>query len=289
MLLLVAAILKAHQLVAAPSLSEGLLHARWFSLLIVLGELTFGICLLSGLLPKPTWFLTILSFSVFAVVSGYSYWISEESCGCLGSVVVPPLWIALFDIIIVGLLIIFRPVGLNFCRKEVYQELLESKKRIILVSFVWLLLMVPIVCWGALAIANDFVEHSANMVLREKTIDLGEVDIEEMSFEFVLVNKKSFGATMMGTRSSCACARVEQAHDVIPANGTLSVPVNVKNLLDKPNAFHHAVTFYFIEERPDTKHRRLKKLTGHVKGYFKKAKEVDTRILAPPPEHLRHY
>jgi hypothetical protein len=54
--ILTAAILKAYQLATTPDLRSGLLHARWFNIIVVEFELLFGIWLLSGLLQKLTWF-----------------------------------------------------------------------------------------------------------------------------------------------------------------------------------------------------------------------------------------
>ena len=72
-ILLTAAFLKAHQLATVPSLGEGLLHARWFNILVVEFELLLGIWLIIGLFPRLTWLITIGCFSVFALVSLYFY------------------------------------------------------------------------------------------------------------------------------------------------------------------------------------------------------------------------
>jgi hypothetical protein len=45
LVLWVAAVLKAHQLVTVSSLGEGLLYARWFNILVVEFELFFGVWL----------------------------------------------------------------------------------------------------------------------------------------------------------------------------------------------------------------------------------------------------
>ena len=69
LILLTAAVLKAHQLATVPSLGEGLFHARWFNVLVVQFELFLGIWLIFGKLPKLTWLVTIGCFAVFASVS----------------------------------------------------------------------------------------------------------------------------------------------------------------------------------------------------------------------------
>jgi uncharacterized membrane protein YphA (DoxX/SURF4 family) len=69
--LLVAAILKTHQLATTPILGEGFLHARWFKIFVVEFELFFGIWLIFGILPRLTWLVTISLFSIFSIVSFY--------------------------------------------------------------------------------------------------------------------------------------------------------------------------------------------------------------------------
>ena len=105
--LLMAAGLKAHQLATMPSLGEGLLHARWFNILVVEFELFFGIWLIVGLLPKLTWLATIACFSMFVLVSLYKAVSGEVTCGCFGAIEVDSRITAIFDIGVIGL---FCPV-----------------------------------------------------------------------------------------------------------------------------------------------------------------------------------
>jgi uncharacterized membrane protein YphA (DoxX/SURF4 family) len=107
--LLIAAGLKAHQLVTVPSLSAGLFHARSFNILVVEFELFFGIWLIFGLLPKLTWLVSIACFVTFALVVWFRFFTGEVSCGCFGRVEVPPLYTAMFDLAMIGMLIMFRP------------------------------------------------------------------------------------------------------------------------------------------------------------------------------------
>ncbi|MDR2643810.1 MAG: hypothetical protein LBC74_13570, partial [Planctomycetaceae bacterium] len=58
-IILVAAVLKAHQLATTPSLGDGLLHARWFNIFVVEFELFFGVWLILGMLPKLTLLATV--------------------------------------------------------------------------------------------------------------------------------------------------------------------------------------------------------------------------------------
>lgn len=67
--LLLAAVLKAHQLVFDPPLGGGLFENRWFLAAIAELELFFGLWLLAGLYPHATRLVAMLCFAGFAGVS----------------------------------------------------------------------------------------------------------------------------------------------------------------------------------------------------------------------------
>ncbi|MDR1493889.1 MAG: hypothetical protein LBT05_14400 [Planctomycetaceae bacterium] len=126
--LFIAAGLKAYQLATSPDLGDGFLHARWLNIAVVEFELAFGIWLLSGLLQKLAWLMSLILFTLFAGISFYKGIILRESnCGCFGAVVIPPVWTATFDLIVVSLLIAFRPKGIIFHWQTFFQELTHLK------------------------------------------------------------------------------------------------------------------------------------------------------------------
>jgi hypothetical protein len=88
--LLLAAGLKSHQLINTPILGEGVLHARWFNILIVEFEIFFSLWLFFGQVPNLTCLASITLFSVFTAVSFYKAISGETSCGCFGNVTVNP-------------------------------------------------------------------------------------------------------------------------------------------------------------------------------------------------------
>jgi hypothetical protein len=122
--LLIAAGLKGHQLITTPLfLGEGLFHARGLNQMAVIFELSLGIWLLSGLLQKTAWLVSLVLFTLFAGISLYKAAILHEtSCRCFGAVVIPPAWTATFDLIIVGLLLAFRPKKLFFIGKRFFKN-----------------------------------------------------------------------------------------------------------------------------------------------------------------------
>jgi hypothetical protein len=110
--LIVATLLKCHQLLTEPIISEGFWESWEFFLIQIPLELGLGIWLVSGLFRKAGWLLAVIAFGVFIGATLHRGLIGAESCGCFGVVKVNP-WITLsvVDIPLLILLLAFRPVG----------------------------------------------------------------------------------------------------------------------------------------------------------------------------------
>ncbi|MBN1393354.1 MAG: hypothetical protein JW947_11215 [Sedimentisphaerales bacterium] len=114
LVLIVAAVLKIHQLLTEPIISKGFWESWEFFVIQIPLELGLGIWLVCGLFRKAAWILAVLGFGLFIAVTLQKGLIGAESCGCFGRVKVNP-WITLFAVdipIFLGLLI-FRPKGLK--------------------------------------------------------------------------------------------------------------------------------------------------------------------------------
>ncbi|MDR1385929.1 MAG: hypothetical protein LBJ67_19060 [Planctomycetaceae bacterium] len=149
-IILIAAGLKAEALAAGtPDLGSGLLHARWFNIIVVECELVFGIWLLSGLLQKLAWLISLFLFVGFLVILFYEMVILHETtnCGCFGRhVKIPPIYTAIFDTMVIGLLIVFHPKGIVFRWQMFFHEVvgLRFSKRLFAVIGIWLIVAVPV-------------------------------------------------------------------------------------------------------------------------------------------------
>lgn len=112
LLLIIAGVLKAHQLMTQPILTEGFWESWLFFVIQIPLELGLGIWLVSGLFRKAGWLLATLAYGGFIVVTLVKAVTGAASCGCFGTVTVNP-WITLFamDIPVFVLLIMFRPKG----------------------------------------------------------------------------------------------------------------------------------------------------------------------------------
>jgi hypothetical protein len=157
LVLLVAASLKAYQLVTEPVLGDGLFHARWFNILVVEFEIFFGFWLITNLLPSLTWFASIFIFSIFTLVSLFKAVTGETSCGCFGNVMVNPWLTAAFDIGVVALLVCVRPTTINRF----------SIKWLKVLSLVWLVVAVS----------------AAWFMTSQKTEDFGDIGVQYVTFD----------------------------------------------------------------------------------------------------------
>jgi len=166
LVIMTAALMKAHMLSTTPILGDGPLNARWFNIIVVEFELVFGIWLLVGLMSKVTWIVTIGSFTTFAGVSFYKAFVLQETnCVCFGDAIsINPWYTTAFDLIVVGLLICFRPHGILFQWRAFLSEMSELKrfKRVGIAVVVWMLLAVPM----------------THAIMSVKTNDLAELGIE---------------------------------------------------------------------------------------------------------------
>lgn len=112
LVLILASILKIHQLLTEPIISRGLWESWEFFLIQIPLELGLGIWLLSGLFRKAVWLVAVISFGLFSLVTLQKIISGAESCGCFGRVQVDP-WITFLavDISFLLALLIFRPKG----------------------------------------------------------------------------------------------------------------------------------------------------------------------------------
>lgn len=114
LVLIVAAVLKIHQLLTEPIISKGFWESWEFFLIQIPLELGLGIWLVCGLFRKAAWMLAVLAFGLFILVTLHKGLMGAESCGCFGRVKVNP-WITFsaIDIPLFLGLVIFRPKGLK--------------------------------------------------------------------------------------------------------------------------------------------------------------------------------
>jgi len=126
-LLLIAAALKAWQLLTEPVANSDIWSYRPFLILTIEFELALGLWLLSGLFKKAAWLTTLLCFAAFSAITLYKALTGAASCGCFGKIHVNP-WLTLLtiDLPAVLALLIFHPqLSLNLHRPSIKHLLRE--------------------------------------------------------------------------------------------------------------------------------------------------------------------
>ena len=110
--LIVAAALKANQILTEPILTKGFWESWLFLVIQIPLEFGLGIWLVCGLFRKAAWLTGTLAFGAFIIITGYKALSGDASCGCFGTVHVNP-WITLLtiDVPLFILLLVFRPKG----------------------------------------------------------------------------------------------------------------------------------------------------------------------------------
>lgn len=109
-LLIVAALLKSHEILTIPSLDGDHSFSHYFGILHIELELALGIWLVSTVLRRLAWLAATICFAMFCGVTLHRACSGASSCGCFGTVHVNP-WITLtlIDIPALGTLIAVRP------------------------------------------------------------------------------------------------------------------------------------------------------------------------------------
>ena len=112
LMLLIGSILKVHQLITEPVVSDGFWESWLFFVIQIPLELGLGIWLLSGLFRKACWLITVVCFAGFIAVILQKISAGATSCGCFGVVKVgPQITLFTIDVPLFVLLLIFRPKG----------------------------------------------------------------------------------------------------------------------------------------------------------------------------------
>ncbi|MGL6196374.1 MAG: MauE/DoxX family redox-associated membrane protein [Thermoguttaceae bacterium] len=196
--LIFAALAKTHMLSTSPTLPVsgwlGLLETRWVQIFTVEFEILWALLLIFNPFPRLVWHGTTALFTAFAIISAARWgWLNEKSCGCFGKIDVNPLYTAVFDAVIVGMLVLF------WRKTEEVRHIRVSFWNFVLS---WLLIAVPLgwvmVSFRAseIATSGEIVGESKVVILNPKgwlrqrfpLLDYAETDVNlaEGSWQVVL-------------------------------------------------------------------------------------------------------
>jgi hypothetical protein len=99
-ILLIAAALKAHQIMTDPAVRVGMYGPLWVALVIVCVELLMAAWLLLNVRPAWARRASICLVGVFAAASLHRLLSGEPDCGCFGTMAIPPGWTLTLDVIL---------------------------------------------------------------------------------------------------------------------------------------------------------------------------------------------
>lgn len=160
LLVLVAAALKAHDLIGNRTIASGVFSSRTVLLIIVEVEFFLGLWLLTGLYPRSSWrvaFACFFGFSLFNLFGG------EASCSCFGSLSVTPAIALSIDGTAICALLHCRPLA------NPSSTLSSNPPRLVLAAILCSLIAIPI----ALAVGQK--DDSRLLVPWSQVYDLGVV------------------------------------------------------------------------------------------------------------------
>jgi hypothetical protein len=104
LVLMSAAILKAAHRVDVPLVPD-----RHLAIALIAAEWALGVWLIFGLAPRAAHVAALVAFAVFLNVSIHAWRSGYTSCTCFGNFSLHPKWMVLIDLLVIVLLVIFRP------------------------------------------------------------------------------------------------------------------------------------------------------------------------------------
>jgi hypothetical protein len=249
-ILIVAVCLKSYQLNTSSSLGNGFFDLRWFQITLIECELVLALVLFFGFRHKISWFVTTALFAVFGIVLLYKGISGAESCGCLGSLNVNPFLMFGIDVVIVGLLLLFRPINellpddsvRNVLKKNWFAQTLAITFAMILVSTTQIHLF-----------SGSFFELNISESEITFAIDEKSESQQKNIVKILVTNHTSRPFTIIGAKTDCNCGAVEGVPKRIDAYKEEYVSFVTSDKVDKLSKSKEGQTIMFFVDDLGTK------------------------------------
>jgi len=235
--LVVAAILKLVSTTPPPRSPLTELLPSWSLNLIPALELVVAAWLFSGVYRIGAWVVAESLLFAFAIQGLLLTLSRQPSCGCFGTVTVPPAYVLVFDVAMFATLIRCRPDWAGWPENT---PLLRTAT-VALVSLA-IVLIAAKVWYGTIhvavasALGKPLAVSSANL-------DLGRTDPgAQTENSLTLVNLSEDTVHVLAFESSCQCAEVLGLPVVIEAGASVSLPVTV-TVSQRPGEFQRVGRF----------------------------------------------
>ncbi|MCU0705922.1 MAG: DUF1573 domain-containing protein [Fimbriiglobus sp.] len=220
-------------------------------------EIVLGAWLILGWLRVSAWLSACSLLAVLTSLSLLSVLRGQSDCGCFGSLKVHPGVTAALNLVTLGLLAVFRP---KF-------RWAESRGSLIAVGL--LATVAGGLAWTATGPLGDKLLakiQGRTVALKSSVIDTGEESEGTVKrLAVTVVNTSSRDVRLIGGSVSCSCTTTQNLPATVPADGELTVEIELK-FRGTPGQFEHRFEFF-------TDDKKQPKLSGVIAG----------RVAATPP------
>ncbi len=203
----------------------GWLASPSVQILAVLWEVVLGCWLISGQLRSVAWLLAVLTFTMFAVVSGSLGLQGVADCGCLGVISSSPWYAFGFDIFAIVLLGLFRPVW----DLSEFDMLLKPMLRLSLGGLTLAAVLVALAYTVYGSIPTTVAKLTGNIVDVPSYVDLGEGSPKSLLEKDIQIrNYSNMPVRLIGGTFDCSCVTSSDLPIVIGPNGTATIKIKLR-------------------------------------------------------------
>jgi hypothetical protein len=213
--LIAATMLKFSSLLVSTLPQSGWITRPEIQIIVAQWELILGIALILGVAPRLIWGLAVITFRVFAIVSGYLGFLGVATCGCFGNVPASP-WLAFgIDLSVLSLL------GIAFPRKPSTIEAQQTGQSPAISTMLLSMLFLGFFAYCGIMVAASWIFGSWHaavawgrndpVYLIEPFLDLGLHPAGSVvEREFYVRNGSDHPIHLLGGPQSCSCMMVNE-------------------------------------------------------------------------------
>jgi uncharacterized membrane protein YphA (DoxX/SURF4 family) len=206
LVLLTAGVLKARQWSDDPYAPGDLPAVPALRAAVANAEVALGLWLLSGIYPRAARVIAVGCFAVFLAVATRDSLENKASCGCFGSLAVPPWLTAIFDFVALACL-----VGFAAPQRATSRRLTSLAIAVFLAASV-------LVTWAIVG-----ATHHPRLTPAPAVVDLGVIHPGAVSRSgFALSNTGTTAVEVTSVVTSCPCVEVRLPTGAIPPEQTVA-------------------------------------------------------------------
>lgn len=241
--LLVAAVLKLVGWNVSPFAQYGWLLSPTVQSFAVIWEVLLGVWLLSRKSPFLSWLATVLTFTTFAVVSGYLGIIGQANCGCFGVIKASPWAAFAVDVAALVLLALGRPLVANWA------EVVGSLKWVGGVAA----LVVVVAAGGTLACGSldaALASLRGQSLVVSPVVDFGSGKPGDvLSSQVTVRNYSGKTVRLVGGTSSCSCTATDEMPISIDPGDEVVVNVRLRIPSGQPGLMNQQIVLFSDDPR----------------------------------------